>query len=111
MAPTLWMMPRRTVVLPLQVPKAVSTPRLECQSGSALGKIPRGARNEHLAGARFIQDASGGMDSHAADVFCGQLHLAAVNPDADRDLDGCQRLNQAQSAADRALSAVEHDQE
>src|SRR6266566_2821928 len=60
-----------------------SPPRLECQSGSALGKIPRGPRHEHFALARFIQDASGGVDRHTADVFCGQRHLAAVNPDAD----------------------------
>ncbi len=34
------------------------------------------------------------MDRHTADVFCGQRHLAAVNPDADRDPDCRQRLNQ-----------------
>jgi len=50
------------------------------------------------------------VDRHTADVFSGQRHLAAVNPNADRDTNGCQRFNQRQAAADRALSAVEHDQ-
>jgi hypothetical protein len=51
------------------------------------------------------------VDRHTADVLCSQCHLAAVNADADRDVDGCQRIKQIQSASDCALSAVEHDQE
>jgi hypothetical protein len=32
------------------------------------------------------------VDRDTADVFCGQRHFAAVNPDADRDRDRCQRF-------------------
>ena len=98
-------------MLSIQALEAVSAPILERQSRGALRQVTSDTRDEDFAGFCPGHDASSGMQRQAPDVAAAHDHVAAVNADADRELNRVEGSDQCQSAADGALDTVEDDQE